>query len=328
MMRARMKPAAVLVFALMAWTAAAQVYAQAFPSKPVEFVVHSGPGGGPDQFVRVVTDIITREKLLSQPPVVANRAGGGGTLAFNHVKGKRGDPHFILAIGSGTFLTAAARADLDLGLEHFTPLAFFGLDPQVIAVPVNSKFNHVRELIESGRREPNTLAAGITSATGIGRLLLYLIERDASAKFKSVTFKSGNDAALAVAGGHIQLTTENLSETLALVEAKKLRFLAVASEKRTPSAPDVPTLKELGYPIVAGTGRGFVMPAGVPKEAVATMEAVLQRAHDHPAWKEFARHNAYEDVYMNGAEFGRYLARNREEMVRFLTAIGFMQNAK
>ena len=308
--------------------AAQLVHAQAFPSKSVEFVVHSGAGGGPDQFARIVSDVITRDKLLSQPVVVANRTGGGGSIAFNFIKSKHGDPHFVLGIGTGTLLTIASRTDLDLGLENYTPLAFFGLDAQVVAVAVNSKFTSVKELIEAGRREPNQYAASLASANGFGRQVLYLMERDAGARFKFVPFKSGVDAALAVAGGHVLFTTENISETQALVEAKKIKLLATSGNKRAAFAPDVPTLKEAGYPIVLGTGRGFAMPAGVPKEAAAAMEAVLRRVHDSAAWKEFVARNAYEDVYMNGAEFAAHLVRSREEMAQFLIAIGVSQIRK
>lgn len=308
--------------------AAASSGAQTFPSKPVEFVVHSGPGGGPDQFARVVTEIITKEKLLPQPVNVNNRTGGGGAIAFNFIKSKHGDPHYILGVGTGTLLAVAARPDTDLGLENFTPLAFFGLDAQVVAVAADSKYTNVRELIEAARREPNTQSAGVTSATGFGRQVLFLMERDLGAKFKSVIFKSGMDAALAVVGGHVLLTTENISETMPLVEGGRLRLLAVTTDKRAAVATAVPTMKEMGYPIVTGTGRGFAMPAGVPREAVVTMEAVLKRVHEHPAWKDFARRNAYEDIYMNGADFARYLARNREEMIVFLTGVGFIQKPK
>lgn len=304
------------------------VTAQAFPSKSVEFVVHSGAGGGPDQFARIVSDVITRDKLLSQPVVVTNRTGGGGSIAFNFIKSKHGDPHFVLGIGTGTLLTIASRTDLDLGLENYTPLAFFGLDAQVVAVAVNSKFTSVKELIEAGRREPNQYAASLASANGFGRQVLYLMERDAGARFKFVPFKSGVDAALAVAGGHVLFTTENISETQALVEAKKIKLLATSGNKRAAFAPDVPTLKEAGYPIVLGTGRGFAMPAGVPKEAAAAMEVVLRRVHDSAAWKEFVARNAYEDVYMNGAEFTAHLVRSREEMAQFLIAIGVSQIRK
>jgi tripartite-type tricarboxylate transporter receptor subunit TctC len=297
--------------------------AQGFPSKPVEFVVHSGAGGGPDVFVRAVSEIMSHEKLFAQPLVVANRTGGGGSIAFNYVKLKRGDPHVILGVGTGTLLTMAARPDLEYGLENYTPLAFFALDAQVIAVAADSKFKNLKDLVEAGRRDPNTISCAVASATGFGRVVLYTMERDMGARFKYVSFKSGTEAALAVVGGHIPFTTENVSETTALVDGKKLRVLAVTGEKRMSAAPDAPTLKELGYPIVIGTGRGFAMPAGVPHEAAATMEAALKKVHDSAAWKDFAARNMYEDNYLGSAGFTQYLVKQRVEMRNFLAAIGF-----
>jgi putative tricarboxylic transport membrane protein len=299
--------------------------AQPYPSKPIEFVVHTSPGGGTDVFARAVTDILMREKLISQPLLVANRTGGGGAIAFNHMKSKRGDPHFVLTVATSTLLTSAARADLDLGLENYTPLAFFAMDPQTIAVPMDSKYATLKDLIEAAKREPNTLVAGVSSPTGTGRLLLYAFERDTGAKFKYVAFKSGSEAAVAVVGGHIPFTTENLSEMFSHVEAKKIRILAVTGEKRLPAVPDAPTLKELGYPIVVGTGRGFAMPAGVPKEAAATMEAALKRAHETKTWKEFSARNMFEDRYLGSAEFSQYLAGRRAEMLAFLNYIGLQK---
>ena len=182
----------------------------------------------------------------------------------------------VQTLATGSFLTATVRKELDLGLERFTPLVSFAIDPQVIAVAVDSKFKTAKELLDAGKNEPNAITASITSATGTARLLLYVIERETGAKFKYVSFKSGSEATTAVAGGHTQFTPENLSEMLGLVEGKKLRVLAVTGEKRLVAVPDAPTMKELGYKIVVGTGRGFVMPAGVPKEAAA-VEAALKR---------------------------------------------------
>ena len=299
--------------------------AQTYPSKPIEFIVHTAPGGGTDVFARAVTEIITRDKLLPQPVNVANRTGGSGAVAFTYIKSKRGDPHVVLTVATGTLLTTASRPDLELGLDTYTPLAFFALDPQVIAVPVASKFASLKDLLEAGRREPDTLAAAVSSAGGSGRLLLYQFERETKAKFKFVAFKSGADAGLAVLGGHVPFTTENLSEMYSQVEAKKMRVLAVTGNKRMSVLPDVPTLRELGYPIVVGTGRGFAMPAGVPKEAAAAMEAVLKQVHASPAWREFSSRNMYEDTYMGSAEFAQYLIKRREEMQGFLAHIGLGQ---
>src|SRR5689334_5431783 len=114
--------------------------AQAFPSKPIEFVAHVNPGGGTDVFARLIMDILGREKLITQPMVVQNKVGGAGAVAFSYVKSKRGDPHTVLTIATGSFLTATARPDLELGLEHFTPVAFFARDPQGVMVAADSKY--------------------------------------------------------------------------------------------------------------------------------------------------------------------------------------------
>jgi putative tricarboxylic transport membrane protein len=304
---------------------AGAVQAQPFPSKVIEFNVHTSPGGGTDVFARSVSDLLGREKIFSQPLIVSNRPGGSGVTAFTYVKGKRGDPHVVLTMATGSFLAAANRKDLDLGLEHFTPIASLALDPQAIAVPADSKYKTARELIEAGRKEPNAITASITSATGTARVLLYLVERETGAKFRYVSFKSGSEATLAVAGGHTHFTPENLSEMLGLVESKKLRVLAVTGEKRLAAVPDAPTMKELGYNVVVGTGRGFVMPAGVPKEAAAAMESAMKRVHDSPAWKEFAARNNYEDMWLGSAEFGKLLAKMSTEMSEFLAYIGAPQ---
>jgi putative tricarboxylic transport membrane protein len=158
---------------------------------------------------------------------------------------------------------------------------------------------------------------------GTGRLLVYLIEKAVpGAKFRFVTFKGGSDAITSTAGGHTTFTTENLSEGLGFVEAKTLRVLAISSDRRLPQAPDVPTLQELGYPITAGTLRGFTFTAGVPKEAVNTMEAALQQVHSSAGWKDLAKRNIFEDVFMGSAEFTKYLAVRMEEYRGFYDAIG------
>jgi putative tricarboxylic transport membrane protein len=311
--------AALIALSLATGTAPAQTY----PSRTVEFVVHVNPGGGTDVFARLVTDILGRDKLVSQPLVVLNRTGGAGVVAFTYAKAKRGDPHTVLTIATGSFLTAAARPDLDLGLEHFTPVAFFARDPQGIMVSADSKYKSVKDLIADAKAQPDTIVCAVTSASGTGRMTLWRLEKETGSRYKFVTFKAGSEAVLAVLGGHVPFTTENVSEAWGHVEARKIRVLAVTTEKRMPALPDVPTLKELGYQVEIGTGRGFVMPAGVPKEAVATMESLLEKVHKSPLWRDYAVKNLYEDRWMGTAEFTTYLSQQRNEQREFVDAIGF-----
>ncbi len=302
--------------------AAGAAPAQSYPSRPVEFIVHVNPGGGTDVFARLVTEIMTRDKLVTQPLVVQSKTGGAGVVAFTYAKGKRGDPHTVLTIATGSFLTAAARSDLDLGLEHFTPLAFFARDPQGIIVGAGSKYRTFKDLLDDAKAQPEAIVCAVTSATGTGRMTLWRLEKETGARFKFVTFKAGSEAVLAVLGGHVPFTTENVSEAWAHIEAKKMRVLAVTTEQRMPALPDVPTLTELGYRVQIGTGRGFVMPSGVPKEAAAAMEALLEKVHKSARWREYAINNLYEDRWMGSAEFTRYLAEQRTAQREFVEGIG------
>jgi len=301
---------------------AAAAPAQTYPSKVVEFVVHVTPGGGTDVFARLVTEIMTRDKLVTQPLVVQSRTGGAGVVAFTYTKGKRGDPHTVLTMATGSFLTAASRPDLELGLEQFTPLAFFARDPQGIIVNTESKYRTFKDLLDDAKARPGDIVCAVTSATGTGRQTLWKLEKETGSRFKFVTFKAGSEAILSVLGGHVPFTTENVSEAWAHIEAKKMRVLAVTTEQRMPALPDVPTLTELGYKVQIGTGRGFVMPAGVPKEAAAAMEALLEKVHKSARWQEYAVNNLYENRWMGSTEFTRYLIEQRAAQQEFVDSLG------
>ena len=298
------------------------VFAQAYPVRPVEVVVHTSAGSGGDVVSRFVSETMRREKILPQPLQVVNRVGGAGIIGHTFFKTKRGDPYFMMSV-TGTILVMAYRPDVGIGLENYTPLALMAIDPQTIMVPANSPYKTVKELIEAARSAPETLVAATTSITGTGRMVVYLIEKLVpGAKFRFVTFKGGGEAVTSTAGGHTTFTTENLSEGLAFVQGKTLRVLAVTADRRLPQAPDVPTLQELGYPITAGTIRGFTFTAGVPKEAVVTMEAALEQVHKSAAWKEFAKRNIFQDTFMGSAEFTKFLAVRMEEYRGFYDSIG------
>jgi putative tricarboxylic transport membrane protein len=314
-----MKTVSTFLFLVFATAVGAgAVLAQPFPSRPIEFVVHTSAGGGTDVIARIVSEILTREKLINQPINVINRPGGAGAIAYTYFKGKRGDPHTIMTVASMTLLVQTVRPEMAMGLEHFTPLALLAQDPQAVMVSADSPYKTLKDLVEAGRREPNSLAGSVASPGGTARMLLWMIERETGARYKMVSFKSGADAILPVMGGHVQFTTENISEGHGAVEGKKLRVLAVSSARRLSAVPGAPTLKELGYDIHVGTERGFAMPAGVPKEAAARMEANLQRVYNNRAWKEHAERSLYENIWMGSADYAKHLAERRGLVLGFL----------
>ena len=275
-----MRRPGLLLLTLLSFTAAAQN----FPSRPLELVIHTGPGAGADRIARLISEILTREKLITQPIVVTNRTGGAGTVAYNYMKTKRGDPHVILASVGGTIISASLRPEFNVSLDNFTMVARLAQDPQAVIVSADSPWRSFKELIDTAKREPVALVA--------------------------------------VMGGHTQLSTENVSEGMPAIQAKKLRVLAVSTNKRMAAIPDTPTLRELGYNIHIGSVRGMAMPAGVPKEAVEHMEAALYRVYQSQAWQQHAASHYYENSWMGSAEFTQYV-QGRQIWVRvFLKAIG------
>jgi putative tricarboxylic transport membrane protein len=309
-------------FGVFATIAIAPSFAQPYPTKPIEVIVHTSAGSGGDVVSRAVAEIIRANKFLPQGLSVTNRVGGSGVVGFSYFKTRRGDPYTMMSV-TGTILAMAYRPEINIGLENYTPLALFAIDPQTIMVPADSPYKTFKDMMEAARAKPETLVAATTSIQGTGRMVIHLMEKAVpGAKFKFVTFKGGSEAVTSVAGGHTTFTTENLSEGQGFVEGKKVRVLAIAADKRLPQAPDVPTLQELGYPVTAGTIRGFTFTAGVPKEAVVTMEAALKKAHDSPEWKEIAKRNIYQDTFLGSADFAKFLAARLIEYKEFYDAIG------
>lgn len=296
--------------------------AQGFPTKSIELVVPTSAGSGTDIYARALAEIVRNNKILPQQFVVQNRTGGGSVIAYNYFRTKRGDPYVMLA-ATGTIVIMATRPDVNIPLDHYTPIANFAIDPQAIMVGADSPYQTLRDLVEAARKQPDTIVCAITNPLGSGRLVVHLLEKAApGAKFKFITFKGGAEAVTAVAGGHAHFTTENLSEGLGLLEAKKLRVLAVTAERRLSALPQLPTAAEAGYKIEAGTIRGFVMPADVPRQAAAVMEAALEKVYRSQAWRDHAKRNHYEDKFLVGADYLKFLQERLVEYREFYASVG------
>jgi putative tricarboxylic transport membrane protein len=317
-----------LVLSVLAVISGALVHpacSQSYPSKPIELVVHTAPGGGSDLVARTVAEVVARDKLLPQILIVQNRSGGSGAIAQSYVAGKRGDPYTLLSAAVSVILSVPVRTGMDVGLDKFHPLGLIGTDLNALTVREDSPYRTVQDLVNAAKAKPKSINVAIGSTGATAHYFLYHIERLTGARFNVVSFKSGPDAAIAVLGGHVHATTENLADVLPQVESKKMLLLGIPSEKRLTGLPNVPTMKEQGLDLHIGAGRGFAAPAGIPRDAAVVLEQTIAKVHKSAGWREFMAKYMYEDVYMNGEEFGRYLAARQVDMNRFLTDMGLVQ---
>jgi putative tricarboxylic transport membrane protein len=299
--------------------------AQKFLTKPIEFVCHAGVGGGSDLMARMIQTIIEKEKLCPQPVAVVNRSGGGGAIAFAYVAGKRGDPHFWLT-ATTSFLTTPLLGKSKYNYRDFTPLVNLAYDDFFVTVRADSSYKTMKDLIEDAKKRPGDLRTGGTYAPGTDAITSHLIEKAASVRFNYIPFKSGGEAMIALLGGHLDMFYPNPGEALAQVEAKKVRILAVASEKRLAAAPNMPTLKELGINAAFQQVRSIAAPKDLPPEAVRYYEELFRKLADSKLWKEkYIQENMLTWDYKNSAETLKIWESNNESCARVMKEMGVIK---
>jgi putative tricarboxylic transport membrane protein len=300
-------------------------YAQKFLTKPVEFVCHAAVGGGSDIMARMMQAVIEKEKLCPQTVTVVNRAGGGGAIAFAYVAGKKGDPHFWLT-ATTSFLTTPLLGKSKYTYRDFTPLANLAYDDFFITVRADSPYKTMKDLIADAKKKPGQIRTGGTYAPGTDALISHLLEREAGVKFNYIPFKSGGEAMIALLGGTLDMFYPNPGEALAQLEAKKVRILAVASEKRLEAAPDFPTLRELGINAAFQQVRSIAAPKDIPQEAIRYYEELFRKLADSKLWKEkYIKENMLTWDYKNSAETRKLWESNNESCTRIMKEMGVIK---
>ena len=296
--------------------------AQKFLTKPIEFVCHAAVGGGSDIMARMMQAIIEKEKLCPQPVAVVNRAGGGGAIAFAYVAGKKGDPHFWLT-ATTSFLTTPLLGKSKYTYRDFTPLVNLAYDDFFVTVKADSPYKTMKDLIEDAKKRPGQIRTGGTYAPGTDALIDHMLGKAAGVKFNYIPYKSGGEAMVALLGGNLDMFYPNPGEALAQLEAKKVRILAVASEKRLDAAPDIPTLRELGINAAFQQVRSIAAPKGLSTEAVRYYEDLFRKLADSPMWKEkYVKENMLTWDYKNSAETGKLWEANNEFCARVMKEMG------
>ena len=295
-----------------------------FPEKPITFIVHASAGGGSDIFARTLSANFERDKIFSQPIVVENKPGGSGAIAYAYVAGKRKDPYFLLT-ATPSFLTTPILRKSSFGYKDFTPIANFAFDDFFVMVKADSKHRTMKDLIEEARIAAKKVTVGGTQLGGSDSIATYLVEKAGKVQFNFIVFNGGGEVNAALMGGHIDVAMSNPGEALELAKANKVRLLGTLAEKRLPSAPDLPTLKEQGLDAVFQQHRGVVAPAGISEDARKALEGAMQRYAKSEAYRKYAEENFLSEGWMDGAAYGKYLDREAAGYPEVLQGMGLLK---
>jgi tripartite-type tricarboxylate transporter receptor subunit TctC len=296
-----------------------------YPTRPISFICPWGAGGGTDQVARMLAVLL--EKDLGQPVTVLNRTGGSG--AVGHTAGATAAPDGYTM----TIVTVEITMMHWLGLakvnyKDFKPVALLNFDPSGVNVRTDAPWKNLKELLDYAKANPGKLKATGTGKGGIWDLARGGMLKTAGISIDAIPWVPSEGAApglAELAAGGIQVVTCSLPEARSMIEAKKVRALAIMGEKRADLFPDVPTLRELGIPWSMGAWRGVGVPKDTPDDVVKVLEKSLEKAVASAEFKNFMVKNGFGIMWKPATEYGKFMADGDRDMGAIMKEIGLVK---
>ena len=306
-----------------AFAAANSAWAQGYPSRPITVIVPWAAGGGTDATARIIGSLL--EKELGQPVNVINRVGGSGVVGHAAIASAAPDGYTI------------GLATVEIGMMHwqglteltgasFTPLALVNADPAGVQVRADAPYKTISDLLAAIKANPGKLKASGTGQGGIWHLAIAGLLRDQKIDPAAVPWVPSNGAAPGlqdmVAGG-VDIAPCSLPEARALIDAGKVKSLAIMNDKPSTLYPNVPTLKAaIGSDWTMGAWRGMVAPKGIPPEARDKLAAALQKIVAGKDYNEFMSSRGFGVIYAGPEEFAKFMAKSDSELGATMKAVG------
>ncbi len=275
-----------------------------WPDRPVEIVVGFVPGGATDLDARAVAPLL--EKRIGGSVVVVNRPGAGGEVALASVARARPDGHVLGTTNMPGLLTIPIERQAQFKLEDFAGVANMVTDPTAITVHEDSPYRTMADLIAAARARPDTITYASPGVGTDDHLQLVLLQALTNTRFTHVVFQGDPQLRTAILGRQVDAMGLNLGPVTA--NREKLRTLAMAGAERSAFRPDLPTLKELGYPVEMASERGLVAPAGTPPAILQRLREAMADVIRDPEFVRVMRARYTEPRFEEGAAWFTRLA--------------------
>lgn len=297
-------------------------HANTYPQQAVRAIVSNAPGTGTDITARFITQQMGKKWAVAIP--VENKAGVGGALGTDYVAKSAPDGYTILFTTGAHFSFPALYEKLAFDAKaDFTPVASFAQAPIVMFVPADSPFKSVRDVIDAAKKTPDGVSYASPGAGTSSHLAAVMMSMQAGIRMLHVPYKSASQAALEVASGQTQVGFNGTGVTLSLLQAGKIRILAVTSLKRSASLPQVPTLDESGL-----KGYDFVTPilalvrAGTPALVVDAIGTAMTAAAAMPEFKALCQAQGLDVAIQGPAELKVSAPKEFEKWKRLVDMAG------
>jgi len=302
------------------------------PSRPVEFIIPAGPGGGADIMARTIQGIVTKHNLMKQPMVVINKAGGAGGEGFLDVKNSKGNPHKIVITLSNLFTTPLATG-IPFSWKDLTPVAMLALDEFVLWVNAEKPYKTAKEFVDAAKAANGTFKMGGTGSKQEDQIITEAMQKATGAKFIYIPQRGGGAVAVQLVGNHVDSTVNNPNEAIAHWRAGKLKPLCVFDgqklnykEKITVdmSWNDIPTCKSQGLDIEYLMLRGIFMTPDATKDQVDYYVNLFQQVRKTDEWNKLMNDGAFNQTFMSGADYTKWVATEEKRHEELMKAAGFL----
>jgi putative tricarboxylic transport membrane protein len=304
------------------------------PAKPIEFIATAGPGGGTDNFARAVQSIITKHKLIDQSIVVTNKGGGSGAEGYTYTKAMAGDPYKVV-FGTSNAWNQPMVSKVAYNYTDLTPVAAMVQDEFLLWVKQDAPYQNAAEYLKAvAAKPPGEFKMGGAQSKDTDETLTRLIDKAANVKFTYIPFKSGAEAAVQLAGGHIDSHVNNPSESIGQWKGSTQRPLCAFSPQRLPDGPkvtqtqnwhDIPTCVESGLDIPQfQQPRTVWLPGKVTAEQAAFYVDLMKKVQDTPEWKEYIQQTSQTDTFLAGDAFDKFIKEDIERTHKVAAEQGWL----
>lgn len=303
----KLRSVCLLLAATLPALAAGPAAAQFKPSRAIEFVTHTGPGGGGDVFARGIAAAMEKEKLIPVRMQVANKTGGGGLTAMAYMAEKKGDTHTIAVFTGLWYTNPIMRKEAKFSMKDLTPVVRLVIEPAMLVVKADSPHKTLKDFIDAAKAAPGQMKWSGGSLGSRDWVVRQLLMKNTGANWAFISFPGGGERIAAVLGGHVNMMLIEPQEAGEHIRAGNLRVVAQVADKRLAAFPDVPTIQEAGFAIPnVPQVRGIVAPPEVPAEVVAYWEDVFARFIKTPSWRKYLEDNLFDDGFMRSAELAKF----------------------
>ena len=296
--------------------------ADTWPSKPITIIVPFPAGGGTDAFARPLSAQLT--KNLGKQIIIDNRGGAGGTLGAS-VAAKAAPDGYTFFMGAAHHAIAPSiYPKLDYDIEKsFIPMMLIASPPQVIVVNPKVPANDLKGMIDLLKQSPGKFNYGSAGNGSSHHLAGELFKMQTKTFITHIPYRGAGPALADLIAGQVDIMFDGLGSSSQHIKSGKIKALAVASEKRVPAFPNVPTAKEAGVPgYVVSTWYGLWAPKGTPQDIVEKMEAEITKAINSPELTEIWANNGSEIPNMVGEPFGKFVSADIKRWAAVVKASG------